>query len=108
MKALRAARHHPLFLAWLFEGIGKVLVAAVVEEAAHGTRAIRMDQWRSVTVPVPPESEQLAIVAFLDRETAKLDALAAKIREAIDRLREFRTALISAAVTGKIDVRDPA
>ena len=36
---------------------------------------------------------------------AKIDALIAKIREAIDHLTEFRTALISAAVTGKIDVR---
>jgi hypothetical protein len=41
----------------------------------------------------------------LDRETAKIDALIAKVRDAIDRLKEFRTALISAAVTGKIDVR---
>jgi hypothetical protein len=36
---------------------------------------------------------------------SKLDALISKVREAIDRLREYRTALISAAVTGKIDVR---
>jgi hypothetical protein len=49
---------------------------------------------------------QRAIAAFLDRETTRLDALVAKVREAIERLREFRTALISAAVTGKIDVRE--
>ncbi len=54
---------------------------------------------------VPPVPEQQAIAAFLDRETAKIDALVAKVREAIDRLKELRTALISAAVTGKIDVR---
>jgi restriction endonuclease S subunit len=67
-----------------------------------------MDQWRSVLVAVPPEHEQRAIVSFLDRETARLDALTAKVREAIERLREFRTALVSAAVTGKIDVRSAA
>ena len=39
-------------------------------------------------------------------EATKIDALVAKVREAIDRLRELRTALISAAVTGKIDVRE--
>ena len=55
-------------------------------------------------VPVP--QEQIAISAFLDRETAKIDALVAKIRQAINHLKEFRTALISAAVTGKIDVRE--
>ncbi|HNV03295.1 MAG TPA: restriction endonuclease subunit S [Vicinamibacterales bacterium] len=98
----------PFFMAWVFEGIGKALLTAIVEEAAHGTRAIRMDQWRFVTVPVPPRSEQRAIAAFLDRETARIDALIAKVREAIERLKELRTALISAAVTGKIDVREEA
>ena len=38
-------------------------------------------------------------------ETAKLDALVAKVEIAIERLQEYRTALITAAVTGKIDVR---
>lgn len=60
----------------------------------------------SIWVPVSHPDEQRAIVAFLDHETAKIDALIAKIREAIDRLKEFRTVLISAAVTGKIDVRE--
>jgi type I restriction enzyme S subunit len=57
-------------------------------------------------VAVPPLSEQKEIVAYLDRETAKIDALIAKIREGIEKLKEYRTALISAAVTGKIDVRN--
>ena len=55
---------------------------------------------------VPPKAEQEAIAACLDRETAKIDALVATVREAIERLKELRTALISAAVTGKIDVRE--
>lgn len=58
------------------------------------------------SAPIPPRQEQDQIVAFIRHETAKLDALVAKLREAIDRVKEFRTALISAAVTGKIDVRD--
>jgi restriction endonuclease S subunit len=57
-------------------------------------------------VILPPLPEQRAIAAYLDRETAKLDALAAKVRAARSRLDEYRTALISAAVTGKIDVRN--
>lgn len=61
---------------------------------------------RSIRAPVPPEKEQQAIADFLDRETAKIDALIAKVGEAIERLKEYRTALISAAVTGKIDVRN--
>jgi type I restriction enzyme S subunit len=57
-------------------------------------------------IMVPPLPEQSAIAAFLDRETARIDALVAKVRDAIERLKELRTALISAAVTGKIDVRE--
>ncbi len=59
-----------------------------------------------IRVQVPPHQEQGAIAACLDRETARIDALVAKVRDAIDRLKELRTALISAAVTGKIDVRE--
>jgi type I restriction enzyme, S subunit len=61
-----------------------------------------------IVVPSPPLTEQVAIAAYLDIESAKLDALVAKIEAAIERLQEHRTALISAAVTGKIDVREPA
>ena len=60
---------------------------------------------KSIRVPTPSIQEQRTIAAFLDRETAKIDALMAKVREAIDRLQELRTALITAAVTGKIDVQ---
>lgn len=56
--------------------------------------------------PLPPLPEQHAIAAYLDTETAKIDALVGRIEEAIDRLRELRMAVISAAVTGKIDVRE--
>jgi hypothetical protein len=59
----------------------------------------------SIHIPTPPLDEQRAIAAFLDRETVCLDKLVAKVLGAIDKLREYRTALISAAVTGKIDVR---
>jgi type I restriction enzyme S subunit len=58
-----------------------------------------------MTTPLPPLPEQQAIVAHLDRETARLDALTVEARRAIDLLKERRSALISAAVTGKIDVR---
>jgi type I restriction enzyme S subunit len=56
-------------------------------------------------VALPPLREQAAIVSVLDRGCDENYALIAKIREAIERLKEYRTALISAAVTGKIDVR---
>lgn len=61
---------------------------------------------KEIVLAIPPLHEQRAILVLLDRETAKIDALIAKVREGIERLKEYRTALISAAVTGKIDVRD--
>ena len=56
-------------------------------------------------MPVPPIAEQSVIVAFLDLETMKIDAMALKVALAIERLQEYRSALITAAVTGKIDAR---
>jgi type I restriction enzyme, S subunit len=55
---------------------------------------------------IPPPPEQDRIATFVQRETARIDALTAKVRDAIDHLKEYRTAVISAAVTGKIDVRE--
>jgi len=67
-----------------------------------------MDKLRSLPIPIPSLPEQRSIAAFLDRETARIDMLVAKVCDHIARLQEYRTALISAAVTGKIDVRGEA
>ena len=56
-------------------------------------------------MPIPPPAEQLAIVAHLDEKCGKIDQLKAKAERGIELLKERRSALISAAVTGKIDVR---
>lgn len=63
------------------------------------------DNLGSIRLPVPPASEQSVIADFLSLETAKLDALIDKTSSAIARLTEYRQALITSAVTGKIDVR---
>ena len=60
----------------------------------------------AIQLQKPPRAEQRAIANYLDEETARLDMLIAKVRDAIAGLKELRTALISAAVTGKIDVRE--
>ena len=59
-------------------------------------------------LPIPPLQEQQAIADFLDRKIDKIDELTDKIGAAIERLQEYRSALITAAVTGKIDVREEA
>jgi type I restriction enzyme S subunit len=66
---------------------------------------ISPEQIYNFMIPVPPASEQAAIVHYVAFENEKLDTLTLEATRAIDLLQERRTALISAAVTGKIDVR---
>jgi type I restriction enzyme S subunit len=66
---------------------------------------LSLDDIRNFMIPVPPKSEVIEIIKHLDQETSKIDALVSRIREGIGKLKEYSTALISAAVTGKIDVR---
>jgi type I restriction enzyme S subunit len=66
---------------------------------------IGMDDVRSLSCAVPPFAEQEVMVEYLSRAKAQIDRMLAKVETAIDRLQEYRTALITAAVTGKIDVR---
>ena len=63
-------------------------------------------KYQQIVVPIPAFSEQQTIAGFVRCETTRIDRHIAKVRDAIDHLREYRTALISAAVTGKIDVRE--
>jgi type I restriction enzyme S subunit len=74
-------------------------------EAKSTVDSLRRPIFTDFVVLLPPLPEQTAIAGYLDEETAKLDALVGKVEEAVERLQEYRTALITAAVTGKIDVR---
>jgi len=56
--------------------------------------------------PLPPKEEQKAIATYLDQKTQAIDTLIDKATKSIELLKEKRTALISAVVTGKVDVRD--
>jgi type I restriction enzyme S subunit len=66
------------------------------------------DEFKAIHVAVPPQGEQDAIMDHIESCTRAFDALTAEATRAIDLLQERRTALISAAVTGKIDVRGVA
>lgn len=66
-----------------------------------------LDQ-RSLKLILPPLSEQIAIANFLDAETAKLDVLVDNVETDIERLQEYRAAIITCAVTGKVDIREVA
>ncbi len=93
------------YLAHLLRGSSAESLSRL-EEAGHGTKALRMENWVSIELPVPPLHEQLAIIEMLDIQTARLDSLADKTERSIALLTERRSALITAAVTGQIDLRE--
>ena len=68
--------------------------------------SLRMPVFMNFRICVPPKREQLEIMDFMDKESLKLDELMSEVSNSIEILKEHRTVLISAAVTGKIDVRD--
>ena len=92
------------YLVWLLRA-SEPETLNCLDEAGHGTKALRMENWAGMMVPVPPISEQHAIAAEIDAATRRLDQLVTEAVLSIELLRERRSALISAAVTGQIDVR---
>lgn len=77
----------------------------MVEAGKSAVPGVDRNDLHPIPVCVPPVTEQADIVRELDRETAQIDQLAARVEGSIKMLQEHRTALIAAAVTGKIDVR---
>ena len=66
-----------------------------------GQPNISQDKIKSLIISCPPISEQKVIAEYLDRETGKIDSLISRVESAIGKLKEYRSAVISAAVTGK-------
>ena len=67
---------------------------------------LNTDTVGTIKISLPPKEEQAAIADYLDQETAKIDRLCDTVNQTIGRLKEYRTALITQAVTGKIKVTD--
>lgn len=64
------------------------------------------EKFAMLKISTPPKDEQTSIAEYLDQETAKIDRLCETVNQTIGRLKEYRTALITQAVTGKIKVTD--
>ncbi len=104
---LRGKSYEPRFL--LYQLLSTDFIK-LVDSSTYGSKMPRAS-WNfigSCELTLPPLEEQQAIATYLDRETAHIDQLIAKVETALSRLTEYRQALITAAVTGKIDVRDNA
>jgi restriction endonuclease S subunit len=82
-----------------WDWISSIFIQATIQN-------VSAEKYANLWMGVPDIQEQQKIAQFLDRETSKIDNLITKTRTSIDHLKEYRTALISAAVTGKIDVRE--
>ena len=92
------------FLASALNSIGSYEQAQLLTRGATNND-LGLTRMIKIWFALPAIDEQQRIIAFLDAELAKFDTLTAEARRAIDLLLERRTALISAAVTGQIDVR---
>jgi len=68
-------------------------------------QALRYTNFCLIDLPLPPLSEQQSIAEYLRKEIATIDALVDKVYLAIERLQEYRAALISSVVTGKVQVK---
>jgi len=96
------------FLEILIEESSFILEQLKIKSNGTTIEVIYQDSLKNVLVLLPPLPEQQAIVAYLDHEMSKIDSLMVEVEKAIEKLKEYRTALINAAVTGKIDVREVA
>ena len=95
---------------WLLYTLKSTGVFGQLDETASGAtiRGINIFNLKRVKIPVPPNKEQEAIGTYLTEHTNAFNSLISEAERAIELLQERRTALISAAVTGKIDVREYA
>ncbi len=82
-------------------------LSAVVRSATRSHQRAEIADITKMWHAVPPVDEQRAVVAFLDRETARIDALVAKKERLIELLQEKRSALITRAVTKGLDPKVP-
>lgn len=99
----RSVAEHPRYLFYTMvavHGRGVFLAEGNPNTIPHLTG----EKFRRYRFPQPPYQEQVAIADYLDRMTPKMDDLVTKVEQAVERLQEYRAALISAAVTGKVRV----
>ena len=92
------------FVSWHLANLKAV---GVIEDIVNATAqpALSLGEMSNLPMLVPPRAEQVAIVQFLNEQLGGLDSFTTEAQRAVSLLQERRSALISAAVTGQIDVR---
>jgi len=93
---------------WLCYTMNSRVVRYQVEVVQYGAAQEQFNISHAVDflIPVPPVEEQSQIASVLNQEGGRVDALLSKTERSIELLKERRSALITAAVTGQIDLRE--
>ena len=104
MKALLCReRLDPWFLRDFFRGIEYHLIT-LADSSAHGTRKLETERLGQIPIPIPPRAEQQQITRYILDLANRIDKMCTTTERTIALLKERRAALITAAVTGQIDV----
>lgn len=105
----RGSEFQPWFYDYLFR-TPRFIAEVICHSKGVWTSRLRLypEEFLEIRLPLPPRQEQCEIVAAIRKATGHYEELQKKIEQSIQVLREYRTALISAAVTGKIDVHGEA
>lgn len=105
MTLIKKVKIPPKFLYYLFQS--NLYKATIdISNTGSGMPTMTQENINNFPIPIPLLNEFHSIYNFLDIQTSKIDLLIQKVEQQIALIKERRTALISAAVTGKIDVRD--
>ncbi|HCG5954455.1 TPA: restriction endonuclease subunit S [Vibrio parahaemolyticus] len=94
------------YMSYLFNSDLGLSQLRLIAKGTTSVAAIYYKELKSISFPLPTLKEQEEIVEYVEKNIEKLDALIKQSQKAIQLIKERKTALISAAVTGKIDVRD--
>ncbi|MBI9108344.1 MAG: restriction endonuclease subunit S [Spirochaetales bacterium] len=100
----RVFQYSKLIFNWLLTDFTKRIIKEGAVQSAQPN--LSMEDLGNIPIIVPPKIELENITKYIDKQTNKLDYLVMNAMNVISLLQERRTALISAAVTGKFDVRD--
>jgi type I restriction enzyme, S subunit len=103
---LRTQENEPSFYDYLFR-TEQFVSEVICHSKGIWSSCLRLypESFFEIQIPFSPQEEQRGIVYLIQKETGNYKTFQRKIEKSIEKLREYRTALISAAVTGKIDVR---
>ncbi len=108
-KIFRLRLHNSMMPRYFVAALNSRVLRVQIENALSGGNGMAnnlpQSNLLSFVIPVPPHEEQSAIADFIAAETGRLDALKTESERAIALLKERRSALVAAAVTGQIDVR---